>query len=201
MQMAHSRTGHAVHSAHAGFAHPKHNTLALNVEHGMKVADFGAGSGAYVFELAERVGGSGRVYAIDVQKDLLRRLHTETTHRGLNNVDIVWGDLEAPNGSKIADGALDVVLISNLLFQLDDKHAALKEGKRILRPGGRLAIIDWSESFGGLGPHRDDVVTKEAAYALAHEAGLSFQKEFSAGAHHYGLIFKKPLETRGRIRT
>lgn len=184
-----------VHSAHAGFAHPQRNSLALGVEHGMKVADFGAGSGAYVLAFAEAVG-SGLVYAVDVQKDLLRRVHSEATRRGLKNVEIVWGDLETPGGSKIADGHVDLVLISNLLFQTDDKRAVIGEAKRIVRSGGRVAIIDWSESFGGLGPQPKDVVTKEAAAELARDAGLTFQKEFAAGAHHYGLVFKKGMPAK-----
>lgn len=189
--MTHARREEAVHVAHAGFARPVRNVAALGIEHAMKVADFGAGSGAYVQAIAEYLEGSGTVYAIDVQKDLLRRIHTDATKRGLKNVEIVWGDVEAPQGSKIASDMLDLVLVSNLLFQIDDKKKVVAEGKRILKPGGRLAVIDWSESFRGMGPSREMIVTKEDAYALAREAGLSFQKEFSAGAHHYGLIFKK----------
>ncbi len=209
--MTHARTGNApassepsrggVHSAHAGFAHPERNVVALGIEHGMKVADFGAGSGAYVLAMAERLEKSGKVYAVDIQKDLLRRIHNEAQARGYTNVEIVWGDLETLQGSKIADDTLDVVLISNLLFQLEDKAIVIEEGKRILKPGGRLVIIDWSESFGGLGPQKDDVVARDEAYQLVHEAGLLFQKEFPAGAHHYGLIFKKESGKRVKIRS
>ena len=66
----------------------------------------------------------------------------------------------------------------------------MAEAKRILRSNGRLAVIDWSESFGGLGPQKGDVVKKETAIQLAKTAGFALQKEFEAGAHHYGLIFK-----------
>lgn len=177
--------------SHAGFAHPKRNVVALGIQHAMKVADFGVGSGAYVLAIAEQLENSGKIYAVDVQKDLLRRIHTEAHKRDFTNVEIIWSDLETRGGSKIADNTLDLVLISNLLFQIDDKAAVVAEGKRIIKPGGRVAIIDWSESFGGLGPIKEDVVTKETALALAREAGLTFQKEFPAGAHHYGLVFRK----------
>lgn len=162
----------------------------------MKIADFGAGSGAYVIAIAEHLENSGRVYAVDIQKDLLRRIHTEAVKRGFKNVEIVWGDLEMPEGSKIADASLDLVLISNLLFQVEDKQAVIEEGKRVIKPGGRLAIIDWSESFGGMGPIKTAVVTKEEVLALARESSLVFQKEFRAGAHHYGLVFRKEAGRR-----
>jgi ubiquinone/menaquinone biosynthesis C-methylase UbiE len=129
----------------AGFAHPGKNIAALGIEPGMMIADFGAGSGAYVLEIAKVLEKSGRVYAVDVQKDLLRRIHTEAKKRGIDQcVELIWGDLEAPGGSKIADDMVDLVLISNLLFQVPDKLALLREARRILKPmaaWGRYAKI------------------------------------------------------------
>lgn len=158
----------------------------------MVVADFGAGSGAYVLTIAEWLAHAGHVYAVDVQQELLRRIKNESHRRGYKNVEIVWGDLERPNGSKIAHNHCDRVLISNLLFQLEDKDVVMREAYRILKPDGLLAIIDWSESFGGMGPHKNDVVKKEGAIHHAQKAGFVPVHEFEAGAHHYGLIFKKP---------
>src|SRR3989344_375429 len=172
-----------------GFAHPRRNTAALGVESGMEVADFGSGSGVYVLHIAEALENFGHVYAIDVQRDLLQRTKNEAHRRGFKNVEISWTDLEKPGSSKIADKKLDLVLISNLLFQLEDKMTPLREAWRILKPRGRLAIVYWSESFGGMGPIKQDVVTKEKALELAQEAGFELKREFSAGAHHYGLIF------------
>lgn len=191
--MSHAREGNAAvfSHAHAGFAHPGRNVATLGVTPGMKVADFGSGSGAYVLAIAKELSGSGHVYAVDIQKDLLRRTHNEAIQRGYKNVEIIWGDLEAPGGSKIADNALELVLISNLLFQVEDKRAVMAEAKRILRPNGRLAVIDWSDSFGGMGPHKDDIVKKEDVLTLGRTVELTFVKEFSAGAHHYGLIFRR----------
>ncbi len=174
----------------ANFAHPRRNVAALGVEPGMSVADFGSGGGIYVLHMAEALEHSGRVYAIDVQRDLLRRVKNEAHRRGFKNVDVIWTDLERPGSSKLADKTLDFVLISNLLFQIENKAAVLKEAWRILKPTGRFAIIDWSESFGGMGPVKSDVVTKDAALALARGSGFELQREFSAGAHHYGLICK-----------
>ncbi|MBI5470090.1 methyltransferase domain-containing protein [Candidatus Kaiserbacteria bacterium] len=178
----------------AGFAHPARNVAALGVEPGMTIADFGSGSGAYVMEMAQRMAGSGRVYAIDIQKDLLRRIHNDAQKKGLSTVHILWGDLERPQGSKLASASCDIVLVSNLLFQVENKDALLAEAKRVLKPRGKLAIIDWSESppAGGwrMGPIKSHVVSKDAALAIAKDAGFGTHKEFDAGAHHYGLVFK-----------
>ena len=178
-------------TSRVNFAHPARNVAALQVEPGMTVADFGSGSGAYVLAIAERLEGSGRVYAIDVQRDLLRRTKNDAHKRGFKNVDIIWGDLEQSGGSKLGNHSLDLVLVSNLLFQVERKEAVFEEAHRILRPHGRLAVVDWNESYSGMGPEKKDVVEKAYCTALAENSGFVLQKEFEAGAHHYGLVFNK----------
>jgi ubiquinone/menaquinone biosynthesis C-methylase UbiE len=162
----------------------------FGVEPGMSVADFGSGSGAYALLIAEALANSGVVYAIDVQRDLLRRTHNEAKRRGLNNVAVIWADLERQGASKIADQTLDLVLISNLLFQIKDKASVFSEAWRVLKPSGHLIVIDWNGSYGGMGPQKEDVVDKDSALAFARATGLELQREFSAGAHHYGLVFR-----------
>jgi len=174
-----------------GFAHPARNVAALRVEPGMHVADFGSGSGAYVFEIADALSGSGHIYAIDIQRDLLHRIRNEATRRKLPNVEILWGDLEKSGGSKLAESSIDLVLISNTLFQIHEKAIVLAEARRILKDSGRLAIIDWSDSFGGTGPQSQDVVKKEAALSLAQKCGFEMMREFPAGSHHWGVILRK----------
>ena len=174
----------------AGFANPVENILAIGLQGGMKIADFGAGSGAYTLAAARTVGAHGKVYAVEVQKDLLTRIKNTATQEHLDNVEIIWGDFELPHGSRIADCLVDVVIISNALFQLENKSGALHEARRILKPAGKLAIIDWSESYSGMGPTKSDVVQKEAALELARMAGFTLMNEFAAGAHHYGLLLR-----------
>lgn len=173
-----------------GFAHPPRTIAALGIQSGMHVADFGSGSGAYVLGIAKQLEGSGHIYAIDVQRDLLRRVKNEAHKEGYKNLDIIWCDLEMPRASKLADRHLDLVLVSNLLFQVEKKEAVLAEAWRILKPSGRLAIIDWGDSFGGMGPQKRDVVSKDRALELARSSGFDLIKTFDAGAHHYGLLLK-----------
>ena len=181
----------------AHFAHPRRNVVALGIQTGMRVADFGAGSGVYTLAIAAALEGTGRVYAIDVQRDILRKITNEATRLGYQNVDVIWADLEAPRSSKLADASIDLVLISNLLFQVPDKLLVLREAQRILKPGGRVIVIDWSDPAlsgsrgAGIGPSKDDVVAKKIVLETAERAGLTLQREFAAGAHHYGLILVK----------
>lgn len=165
----------------------------------MRIADFGAGSGVYVLGIAKALEHTGHVYALDVQRDLLRRIKNEAGRAGYHNIDVVWCDLERPRASKLADRQLDLVLISNLLFQVERKVEVLSEARRVLKPSGRLAIIDWTDasSTGGwrMGPVKQQIVTKARVLELISEAGFELVKEFEAGAHHYGLMCKPIIKT------
>jgi len=165
------------------FTDPQKNIKQFSVGEGWHIADFGVGSGAYALAAAERVGSEGRVYAIDVQK--------KAQEQGLSNIEVVWGDVEEPNGSKLKDGSMDGVIVSNILFQVEDKKGLAVEVRRVLRGGGRVLVVDWTESFGGLGPREDHIVSGEQAKELFKDAGFEFEQEIQAGAHHYGMIFKK----------
>lgn len=183
----------------AGFAHPPRNVDALGIRPGQILVDFGAGSGAYALAMAERLRGMGHVYAIDVQQGLLRRIKNDAHKKGIKNIETIWSDVERPSGSRMADAHADLVLISNLLFQVEAKDAVLREAHRILKPMGYLAVIDWSESFGGMGPVKKEVVRKERAIELAEKAGFELSEEFEAGAHHYGLLFRPKVGDNTRV--
>jgi len=173
------------------FSDPRHNIEQLGLSDGMIVADLGSGSGFYSFEAAKAVASMGKVYAVDVQKDLLERLKKEAQRLHIRNIDIVAGDLEHLGGTKIREGLCDVAIASNVLFMLEDKKSFLSEVRRILKTKGRILLIDWSASFSLMGPHPDHVVYKDDALKLLKEAGFSFEREISAGAHHYGIIARK----------
>lgn len=175
------------------FVDPVQVVREIGVHAGSRVADIGTGSGAYALALAKVVGDEGRVYAIDVQKEMLTRLANEASKRGLKNIDTVWADVDRSGGSKLADRSVDMVLFSNVLFQLEAKDIALLEARRILKKDGHCAIIDWSYSFNGMGPHKDEVVTVDTAKELARVAGFTLKRDFAAGTHHYGLIFTNAL--------
>lgn len=174
------------------FADPKSNVLQLGLREGMKVADLGAGSGHYSIAAAGAVGMDGRVYAVDVQEDLLKHLVDSAHQMGLRNVEMVWGDIERKGGTKLRDQSMDAVILSNVLFQLAEPKELIAEIKRILKPGGRLLVIDWAGAYGGMGPRPEQVVSEHAAEELFITDGFHKLKDFRAGAHHYAIVFTSP---------
>jgi len=174
------------------FSDPAKNIEQFTLGKGNYVADFGTGSGFYALAAAEVVGIGGKIYAVDVQKDLLERLKKEAINvRHLNNIEIIWADLEHVGGTKLRENSMDAIIAANTFFQLDSKDNACLEIKRILKPNGRLLFIDWSSSFGGIGPQPQNVFSEDQAKELFTKHGFKIDKTISAGAQHYGIIFRK----------
>ncbi len=168
----------------------------LNITPGMAVADLGAGDGAFTVPLARMVGTQGRVYAVEIQRTLVESLAAQIGKTGLS-VQVLWGDLERLGGTKISDKSCDMVIASNVFFMLENRSACIAEIARILKPQGRVAVIDWTEGADGIGPHPEMVVTKDSVEKLFSSAGFAKQKEFEAGSHHYGLVFAKTGASAG----
>lgn len=172
------------------FTNPEQNISHLGLTEGMRVADFGAGTGFYSKAASAKVGYTGKVYAIEVQKDLVKRLENDIASWGISNIDCIWGDIEKKGGTKISDRSMDVVIISNVLFQAEDKLGLIDEARRVLKQSGKILFIDWSDSFGGMGPTPESVVPESMVRELFEKRGFRFEESISTSAHHYGIIFK-----------
>lgn len=163
----------------------------FHIREGDIVADFGAGSGFFAKPLSAAVGTSGVVYACEIQKTLVDSIGKLVANEHLSNVRPVWCDLEKIGGSKIPDGTLDIVIIVNTFFQVEDKLTTIAEMKRVLRPGGKAIVIDWTESWGGIGPAPEQVIVANDTKDLFEGSDFTFETDFDAGDHHYGLTFRK----------
>lgn len=173
------------------FSQPEKNIEQFHVDPGMSVADLGSGAGFYSIALAKAVGPSGRVYAVDIQKELLSKIQTDAAAQGVHNIKLVWGDLDEPEGTKLPDRSVDRATITNTLFQIENKDAFIEEAHRILKPGGKLLFVDWKDSYGGLGPQPKDIISHDAARVMFEENNFSFEKDIQTGDHHYGFVVKK----------
>lgn len=174
------------------FANPRANLQGLEIGPGMHVADLGSGSGFYAIAAAHLVRGSGKVFAVDIQKDLLDRVKNTAAQEGLSNVEVVWGNIEQQGGTRLRDASVDRVILSNTLSQAEHRDGVAQEISRVLKPGGKLLLVDWSETSGIAAPDAAHLVGEREARSLFEKHGLSFEKKTDAGAHHYGIILKKP---------
>lgn len=174
------------------FSNPETIIAALPIDPGSIVADLGAGTGAWSLVLAKKVGSAGKVYACEVQKDMLVRIENEMKECGIHNIQTVWANVEQSMGTKLRDSSIDWAVCANVLFQIEHRETFIKEIARILKPGGRLILVDWKESFGNMGPHDKDVIAADDAEKLFGNAGLrKLPIVVDGGAHHYAIVFSK----------
>ena len=173
------------------FLKPESVLEAWDVRPGDKIADFGCGAGFFAIPLAQRVGSQGKIYAFDIRPEALEATRAKTRLFHLLNVDTLRADLETALGSGLKNESVDKILIANILFQAESKEALASEALRILKAGGSLAVIEWSDEKNIGGPSLDHRLGKSEARQFFEKNSFVFFKEFNAGSHHYGLIFKK----------
>jgi SAM-dependent methyltransferase len=163
----------------------------LGLSTGKIVANLGAGGGMFTLQSARLVGEQGQVYAVDILKSALSDIDSKARMAGLHNIKTVWSNLEIVGAAKINDGLADFGLLINVLFQSKKHYEILAEAARILKNGGKLLVIDWSNGDSGLIPPSDMLVNPEKTIATCAELGLVLEQQFRAGQYHFGMIFIK----------
>jgi ubiquinone/menaquinone biosynthesis C-methylase UbiE len=171
------------------FLNPEEVLAKLALSENLQGAEFGCGSGKFSFLLAKKLA-QGRVYAIDIQSEPLSVLESRAQSEGIYNIQTIHSDLERGNGSNLPAGSLDVVLIPNLLFQVDDKKAVLEEAARILKTGGQILIVDWKPEA-DLNIGKQGRVSVSEIKKIVKDLPLELSAEFEAGSYHWGLVFTK----------
>lgn len=121
---------------------PERVLAELALEPGMQVADIGAGGGYFTFKLADAVGPEGRVYAVDVDEDMLDYLAERAADEGYANVTVVRGAYGDPG---LPDGTIDLAFTSNTYHHLEQPVDYFRVVRADLTPTGRVAILDLAE--------------------------------------------------------
>lgn len=171
------------------FIQPEEILDQIKLESEMIVVDFGAGSGGWSIPVAKIVD-EGMVYAFDILEEPLSVLKKRAASENVFNIQTKIVNLEKEGETKLREESVDLVIMSNILFQINDKKAALKEAKRILKKDGNILIIDWLKSD-KFGPEEKETVLKEDVENLADNMNLELKEELDGGNYHYALLFKK----------
>ena len=114
---------------------PQEELNKLDIREGQIILDYGCGMGSYTFPVANLVGTSGRVYALDKQPVAVRRIEKEAKKQGLRNIITILSDGE----TRLHDESVDVVLLYGVLPGIKDKESVLRELHRVLKPDGYVS--------------------------------------------------------------
>lgn len=171
----------------------------LRLESGQVLADVGAGDGDFAELLAAKVGSDGRVFATEVEQELVDKIERRMVDAGLAQVSAVLGDQD---GLGLDSGCCDAILL-RLVYHHFEAPDTMRAGlRRALVPGGLLAIIDiapqknWRvlprvPDRGGHGVPADDLVAEMLG------AGFEFVEErpdWNGDEDRYAVLFRRPAD-------
>ncbi len=160
---------------------------ALAIADGARVADVGAGAGWFTVRLARRVGPNGRVFAEDIQPQMIASIARRVGREGLANVETVLGT----SGDPKLPSALDAVLIVGTYPELTAPVTLLGHVAASLAPNGRLGIIDFRLDGVGPGPPLEERVEPEDIIADARRAGLQLLSHEEFLTYQFLLVFTR----------
>jgi len=158
---------------------------ALNLHPGEIVADLGSGGGYFTFKLAKAVAPSGKVYAVDVDEDMIELISKRLKEESGNNVETI---LATPTDPRLPQTGVDLVFTVNTYHHIADRSAYFANARKYLRPGGRIAIIDldrraWLEGL--LGHYTPSETIKREM----EQAGYTLQQQLDFLDRQSFLIF------------
>ncbi len=118
---------------------PRMNILKeVGIRPGFHVLDYGCGPGSYIFPLAELVGESGKIYALDIHPLAIQRVQSIASKKQLSNVETICSDCK----TGLPDNSIDVVLLYDTFHDLSEPNGVLEELHRVLKPNGILSFSD-----------------------------------------------------------
>ncbi|MBP9765855.1 MAG: class I SAM-dependent methyltransferase [Candidatus Pacebacteria bacterium] len=171
------------------FISPSQIVESLELKKGDVVADFGCGSGTYVFITSKIVGDRGKVYAVDIHRDILEKINREAEKMNIINIDTLLTNIE--DKIQIESLSCDVVILSNVLSEIKDIDKTLLEIKRILKPNGYVLVIDWKDLDHPMSNKRIGIVPEEKITAILAKNNFRIKKHFPAGNFHYAFIVEE----------
>lgn len=162
---------------------------ALEIAAGMHVADIGAGTGYFAIPMAERVTSRGRIYAVDIQPEMLALLEQKLPPS--SPVELIRGSAEATG---LPDLSQNIVLLANVWHEIDDRAKALAEAERVLSWGGRLSIVDWrTDHTPPPGPPAEHRLAGTTVVDELRKAGWRGVTLRNVGSYAYLMTAMKPV--------
>ena len=165
---------------------PSKAIKALAIRPGQTVADIGAGSGYYSVRLAAAVGPTGRVFATDIQPEMLALIRKKLQAQPIPQIELVLG---TATESKLPDASVDLALMVDVSHELAEPQVFIRSLRRALKPGGRLVLIEFRKEDARV-PIREEhkMTVREAKLELEAE-GLRLREVIDVLPWQHILVF------------
>jgi precorrin-6B methylase 2 len=161
---------------------------AMDVRKGMTVADVGAGTGYFTIRLANRVGPTGKVYAVDVQPEMISLLRKRLDRAGIKNVVPIVGAEADP---KLPPGQLDMILMVDVYHELSRPQTMLQALRAALKPTGRLILIEYKKEDPAIPIRPEHKMSVKEVRAEVEPEGFKMEKVLRDLPRQHIIIFSK----------
>ncbi len=174
---------------------PNRLVSALSLKPGYQVGDVGAGSGYLTWRMARVVGPTGKVYANDIQPEMISFLRTNLLVRGITNVVPVLGTTTDP---RLPDNTLDLILLVDVYHECDHPLEMTRRMTDALKPGGRLVFVEYrgEERWIPIKPLHKMTATQVRKEMALHPR-LAFVENLTNLPRQHILIFQKKTSPPG----
>lgn len=167
---------------------PEAALQAIGIQKGMIVADIGAGTGYFSIRIARRVGPTGKVYANDIQPEMLERLREKSEHDGITNIETVLGSEADP---KLPAGKMDLVILVDVYHELSQPQAMLERIRASLKPDGRLILLEYRKEDPTIPIRPDHKMSIPEVRTEVEAEGFKLDKVLDTLPRQHLFFFKK----------
>jgi arsenite methyltransferase len=165
---------------------PDEVIAALNLKEGETLADIGAGSGYFSVRLARKVGVSGRIYAVDINPDMILYMNRRIRDMKLINVTTV---LSAPDDPLLMEASINRFFVCNTWHHIENRPAYMARMKKMLKPGGQVIVVDYLKKPLPVGPPPEMKLAREDAIREMESNGFKLAREHTFLPYQYFLVF------------
>ncbi len=164
---------------------------ALNLKPGMMVGDVGAGTGFYSIRIAKRIAPTGRVYANDIQPQMLQRLSQNAALQKVSNIETVLGNESNP---KLPAGQLDLVILVDVYHEFSQPQRMLDRIRESLKPDGRLVLLEYRKEDPSVPIRPEHKMSVSEVKAEVTPEGFLFEKTVETLPWQHIIFFRKAVQ-------
>ena len=161
----------------------------LGIESGYRVADIGAGTGYFSLPMAQLAGSAGKVYAVDIQPEMLAIIEQRAAAEGIDNVERVLASANNPN---LAKESIDLALFVDAYHEFEAPYEVISAVRDALVPGGRIVLIEYRMEDPEVPIKLLHKMSEAQARKEMEAAGLRFIRNDTFLPQQHFLVFEKP---------
>ncbi len=164
----------------------------LGVKPGMTICDMGCGNGFYSLKMAEMVGEEGKILAVDIQPEMLRLLKARAEEQGLENIELILGDIDNP---KLPPGEVDLILCVDVYHEFSHPVEMLAGMRKSLKPDGKIVLLEFRMEDPNVPIKLLHKMSKKQMLLEYEANGFQLAKEFDGLPWQHMMFFEKAKQT------